>query len=873
MECAQCGAMLVTDARFCGNCGAPVVDKGISEPRSAAPAVGMDRTVLDSSLAAWLVIELGAGEGLEYPLQGKMRIGRAADNEIVLQDSQASRYHAVIVQEPAGYCVQDLNSSNGTFLNERRVAESLILRDGDRIRVGSSVLLFRWRPAPKGALPPARSGTSETMVGSVPPVPAAGAARSPAPSGEAARPQMPSVPVTGPLEPQQERKKPTGGPPVGLLVLGVGLVVLACVVAAAAIFFLRGGSGGGLPFLGGDRATAVLVTQVVTNTPPPVMTVVVTSAPEATATATITSMPGPLTARVAPDGSGDYTSLEEAVGAMPAGSTIVLDPGTHRLAHSLEVDKSLTFRGAGMDQTFVVGTEGEQMLLFTGPGAFAAQDITFRYEGTAWAGVMSVEGGEVDITRCRFTGGVWSEEEQKGGDGLSLWGNTTGTVRECRFEENQLHGIEVRDLAQPTLEGNISINNGQNGIMYWDEAGGVARQNVCSGNRLHGIGISEQAQPTLEENICQDNQQVGIRYSGNGGGVARLNDCSGNGLHGIVISEQAQPTLEGNICQNNQQVGIRYSGSGGGIVRQNQCSGNGLSGIVVLEQARPMLEGNVCIDNAGNGIAYFADAGGTALQNTSSGNDLDGISVSEQAQPTLEGNVCQDNLGAGLRYSGGSGGVARQNECSGNRWGIYIRGTADPGLESNNCQNNAEADTVLFADDFGDESGGWSTGVADGGEVRYADGELQILDYTEPRASTVTRPGRQFTDLVLEVESRLLGGAEDNWHGIYCRYKDSRNYYVAAYSADGYYTGLALVDGERTQWAKERSDAIRPGLGVTNELRLACVGSSIRFWVNGTLVLDAADTRLLEGDIALDTESADGDYTEVAFDNLIVLVP
>jgi parallel beta-helix repeat protein len=655
--------------------------------------------------------------------------------------------------------------------------------------------------------------------------------------------------------------------------LGVGLVVLACVVAAIAVYFLGGGPEGGLPLPGADRATAPLVTQVVTNTPPPVMTVVVTSEPQSTTTSTIIPTPGPLTVRVAPDGSGDYASLEEAVDGMLGGSTIVLDPGTYRLTGSLEFGKPLTLRGAGMDQTFVVGTVGDPMVLFTGPGEFAAQDITFRYEGTAWANVVSINGGEIDIARCRFTGGVWSEEEEKGGDGLLLWGNTTGTVRECQFEGNQLHGIELRDQAQPTLEGNTAINNGQNGIMYWDESGGVARQNRCSGNKLHGIGVSEQAQPTLEKNICQGNQQVGIRYSGSSGGVARLNDCSGNGLHGIVISEQSQPTLEGNICENNQQVGIRYSGDGGGMARQNRCSGNELSGIAVLDQAQPTLEGNVCNDNAGNGIVYLGDARGTALQNTCSGNGLNGIGVSEQAQPTLEENACLDNQEAGIRYSGGSSGVARQNECGGNRWGIYIGGTADPALEDNNCRSNAEADMVLFADDFGDESGGWWTGVDDGGEVRYEDGELRIRDYTEPQPETVTRPGRRFTDLILEVESRLVDGTEDNWHGIYCRYNDSDNWYVAAFSADGYYTGLAMVGGERTEWVKEHSDAIRQGLDVTNEVRLACVGSSIRFWVNGTLLIDVTDTRLPEGDIALDAESEDGDFTEIAFDNLIVLAP
>jgi pSer/pThr/pTyr-binding forkhead associated (FHA) protein len=136
----------------------------------------MDRTVVDSSVAAWLVIELGAGEGLEYPMKDTVRIGRAVDNDIVLEDSLASRYHAVIIRGAAGHSLQDLNRSNGAFLNERRLAEPRVLQDGDLIRVGKTILLFRWGPASKEALPPPQYGTSAMMVDPAPSAPVEGQA-------------------------------------------------------------------------------------------------------------------------------------------------------------------------------------------------------------------------------------------------------------------------------------------------------------------------------------------------------------------------------------------------------------------------------------------------------------------------------------------------------------------------------------------------------------------------------------------------------------------------------------------------------------------------------------------------------------------------
>lgn len=74
----------------------------------------------------------------------RMTIGKSADNDVPLPDDPtASHLHAVIERFPAGWCVADLGSSNGTWLNGARIWSSQRLRHGDEIRVGQSRLLFR----------------------------------------------------------------------------------------------------------------------------------------------------------------------------------------------------------------------------------------------------------------------------------------------------------------------------------------------------------------------------------------------------------------------------------------------------------------------------------------------------------------------------------------------------------------------------------------------------------------------------------------------------------------------------------------------------------------------------------------------------------
>jgi len=71
-------------------------------------------------------------------------IGKAAENDVaVADDATASHLHAVLERFAAGWCVTDLGSSNGTFVNGERIWASRRLRHGDEIRVGQTRLIFR----------------------------------------------------------------------------------------------------------------------------------------------------------------------------------------------------------------------------------------------------------------------------------------------------------------------------------------------------------------------------------------------------------------------------------------------------------------------------------------------------------------------------------------------------------------------------------------------------------------------------------------------------------------------------------------------------------------------------------------------------------
>jgi len=89
---------------------------------------------------AWLE----AADGKRHPIHGSCSLGRTAANTIVLQSPKVSRRHALIhLQNIGELWLIDFGSSNGTFLNKRRIHHPIRLSDGDQITIGDQLFTLR----------------------------------------------------------------------------------------------------------------------------------------------------------------------------------------------------------------------------------------------------------------------------------------------------------------------------------------------------------------------------------------------------------------------------------------------------------------------------------------------------------------------------------------------------------------------------------------------------------------------------------------------------------------------------------------------------------------------------------------------------------
>lgn len=134
VPCSNCGQANESGAHFCSNCGQPL-----------APAAAADApppTVLDQpDRPAWLLTLLtGPNAGTAYPVGDKLVLGRDPACDVVLDDPKASRKHAAIERLAEGrYRLQDLGSSNGTFLLGQRVETAEIV-PGAELRIGETLM-------------------------------------------------------------------------------------------------------------------------------------------------------------------------------------------------------------------------------------------------------------------------------------------------------------------------------------------------------------------------------------------------------------------------------------------------------------------------------------------------------------------------------------------------------------------------------------------------------------------------------------------------------------------------------------------------------------------------------------------------------------
>jgi hypothetical protein len=132
-----------------------VDDEGHRPEREAVMPVSSDTIVFASPAAeaaaprsatqAYLLVETDGAPSVEFDLGAPLiSIGRASDNDVIVDDPLVSRHHCQLKLQHGAYGLTDLGSRNGSYVNGQPVSQ-IALGPGDRIRIGSTSIEFQVR--------------------------------------------------------------------------------------------------------------------------------------------------------------------------------------------------------------------------------------------------------------------------------------------------------------------------------------------------------------------------------------------------------------------------------------------------------------------------------------------------------------------------------------------------------------------------------------------------------------------------------------------------------------------------------------------------------------------------------------------------------
>ncbi len=109
-------------------------------PAAPTPAKTSGRNRPPRSL---VVMDERGSKQKTHRLDGNLQIGRSDGCQIVIDDTYASSNHARIFNRDGAWFIEDLGSTNGTYLNQRRLTAVAELRAGDRVKIGKTTLELR----------------------------------------------------------------------------------------------------------------------------------------------------------------------------------------------------------------------------------------------------------------------------------------------------------------------------------------------------------------------------------------------------------------------------------------------------------------------------------------------------------------------------------------------------------------------------------------------------------------------------------------------------------------------------------------------------------------------------------------------------------
>lgn len=350
---------------------------------------------------------------------------------------------------------------------------------------------------------------------------------------------------------------------------------------------------------------------------------------------------------VAQDGSGDHTTITEAVAVAEDGDTVLVRPGTYIEAVVVEAD--ITLAGDGPVEDIIVEAPEDGPVAPTGdyrPTSYALllQDSVATVSGLTFRGEAShvhAKGGS-PVLEGLVLEGVGKPYGSGGFGGLNVSGASRATVRDSLFEGG--FGVFVVDDSMPLITGNTLRDGAAIGAHFGD--GTVIRGNQIIGAPFTAIALytpTKARAMVIEGNSISDSPNGVWMEPSSGDGeqlIIRSNAITGC-MTGVLVSNGSAPIIEKNTLTASTANGLQLSnGAGAALITDNDFVDNATA--IGMSRTDAHIEGNT-IQGGAAGVVVLRGGTATIISNAIEGAANVGVRVQTGAGPTLTDNRICDN--------------------------------------------------------------------------------------------------------------------------------------------------------------------------------------------------------------------------------------
>jgi hypothetical protein len=257
---------------------------------------------------------------------------------------------------------------------------------------------------------------------------------------------------------------------------------------------------------------------------------------------------GPKTIVVALDGSGDFTSIQQAVDSAKKGDTVFVKPGAYQQDLTIHSKDKIKLVGAGVDKVTMLGREEVVGVLHVGKWPYGATNIeisglTINEHGGHALGIFNGKG--ITLRGLRVNGMLFGQQVED------------VRIEDCVIGGSETTGVQFAD-SQAVLVGNV-IHDNDHGVNVAGKSDVRLERNIITRSLFEAVVVTDKAKAVLVSNTLVKN----------GGGVAFLgsseSDVSGNvvGFNkvGFLFAPLAQAKTSFNAFYRNSEGDYMRAGS------------------------------------------------------------------------------------------------------------------------------------------------------------------------------------------------------------------------------------------------------------------------------------------------------------------------